>query len=139
MNTETAHSTTAETHLSTGSASAQDTPTPIVAVDAAVPFDNDGCSFSGALVLLRDYDYHAARAGWNGAGQYIFAANGGTFTVQDMVQGDLGPFLVIRTAQGTFVPWLASQADMLADDWTVWPADQLTAGQPDADETAQPA
>jgi len=27
------------------------------------------------------------------------------------------PYLMMRTAQGDFVPWLASQTDILADDW----------------------
>lgn len=29
------------------------------------------------------------------------------------------PYLVMRTAQGDFVPWLASQTDILADDWRI--------------------
>lgn len=27
------------------------------------------------------------------------------------------PFLYIRTVQGDLVPWVASQADLLAQDW----------------------
>lgn len=29
------------------------------------------------------------------------------------------PYLYIRTVQGDLVPWLASQTDMLAEDWNV--------------------
>ena len=31
------------------------------------------------------------------------------------------PYILMRTAQGAFVPWLASQTDILADDWFVVP------------------
>ena len=27
------------------------------------------------------------------------------------------PYLMMRTADGEFVPWVASQSDLLADDW----------------------
>jgi hypothetical protein len=27
------------------------------------------------------------------------------------------PYIYMRTAQGDLVPWLASQTDMLAEDW----------------------
>ena len=29
------------------------------------------------------------------------------------------PYLMMLTAQGDFVPWVASQSDLLADDWEV--------------------
>lgn len=29
------------------------------------------------------------------------------------------PHIDMRTAQGSVVPWLASQSDMLADDWEI--------------------
>lgn len=29
------------------------------------------------------------------------------------------PYVMMRTAQGDFVPWLASQSDILAEDWSV--------------------
>jgi hypothetical protein len=30
------------------------------------------------------------------------------------------PFIFISTVQGDLVPWLASQTDLLADDWALW-------------------
>lgn len=30
---------------------------------------------------------------------------------------DLQEFVVVKTADGTLVPWLASQTDVLAEDW----------------------
>ena len=32
---------------------------------------------------------------------------------------DYGAYIAMKTAQGNVVPWLASQTDMLADDWEV--------------------
>jgi hypothetical protein len=29
------------------------------------------------------------------------------------------PYLVMRTVDGEFVPWVASQTDLLAEDWRV--------------------
>ena len=29
------------------------------------------------------------------------------------------PFLAMKTAQNTYVPWLISQADCLSDDWYI--------------------
>lgn len=29
------------------------------------------------------------------------------------------PYLLMCTAQGDFVPWLISQTDILADDWSI--------------------
>ena len=35
----------------------------------------------------------------------------------DMVE--YGAYIAMKTAQGNVVPWLASQTDMLAEDWTI--------------------
>ena len=34
-------------------------------------------------------------------------------------EGKLLAWVGMQTAQGDFVPWLASQSDMLADDWAI--------------------
>ena len=52
-----------------------------------------------------------ARAGWNGKGMYI------QLQVPDEHSKMSLPYIFIRTVQGDLVPWLASQTDMLADDW----------------------
>ena len=52
-----------------------------------------------------------ARAGWNGKGMYI------QLQVPDEHSKMSLPYFFIRTVQGDLVPWLASQTDMLADDW----------------------
>jgi len=59
------------------------------------------------------------RAGWNGKGMHLY--------LEDWLEGTLRfanrkyePCIVMLTATGAHQPgWLASQADMLADDWSV--------------------
>ena len=52
-----------------------------------------------------------ARAGWNGKNMYI------ELQVPDKYSKMTLPYIYIKTVQGDLVPWLASQTDMLADDW----------------------
>ena len=52
-----------------------------------------------------------ARAGWNGKNMYI------ELQVPDEHSKMTLPYIYMKTAQGDLVPWLASQTDMLADDW----------------------
>lgn len=64
-----------------------------------------------------------ARRGWNGKGMYLFLANGEDlsrclFKDEDNIKCQ--DSICMYTAQGTVcVGWLASQADMLSEDWKV--------------------
>ena len=76
-----------------------------------------------------------ARNGWNGKGMYVFLATGVNFHTEadlsefnpvrteefnELNAVEVSDMLVLRTAQGTLQPgWLASQADMLAEDWVI--------------------
>lgn len=67
-----------------------------------------------------------ARKNWNGKGQYVFLAHIDEFhTDADMsaladTDVEVHDVLVIKTAQDIFQPgWLASQSDMLAEDWEI--------------------
>lgn len=66
------------------------------------------------------------REGWNGKGMFVFLVPGSTFKVnREPLMSLLGEgaeveyhaHIDMKTAQGYVVPWLASQADMLAEDW----------------------
>lgn len=62
-----------------------------------------------------------ARTGWNGKGMYLYLADGELLTE---AIGDGGfPFtdtIVMKTADDKYlIGWLASQTDMLAEDWYV--------------------
>lgn len=73
--------------------------------------------YENALVFLKD-GHRAARAGWNGKAMWLVLAHGGTFKdAFGRVQGELEPFVVMKTADNKFVPWLCSQTDALAQDW----------------------
>ena len=66
------------------------------------------------------------RSGWNGKGMFVFLVPGSQFTVNRLPllgiypEGtviDYNPHIDMRTADGSIVPWLASQTDVLANDW----------------------
>jgi hypothetical protein len=74
--------------------------------------------FGVALDAMR-HGACVAREGWNGKGMWIRIVG-----PSDPEQGRLPAypqraFIQMKDAQDNVVPWLASQTDMLADDWTV--------------------
>jgi hypothetical protein len=84
--------------------------------------------FSEALAAVKG-GATATRTGWNGRGMGIFLIPGRRVDVtwQTLV-GQCNPDLIgtqvphlshiaMRTAHGEIVPWLASQTDLLAEDW----------------------
>lgn len=89
---------------------------------AAVPADT--YSFGDAINFLKA-GKKVARKGWNGKDMFLFLATDIEFhTEADLscvsdLEGDLTlPAVVMKTADDHFcVGWLASQIDMLADDW----------------------
>lgn len=71
--------------------------------------------FQYALTALKEGQW-VSREGWNGKGQALRMVKG----VQTEISGDmqtLVPFIVIHTSDNKYVPWLASQTDLLAEDW----------------------
>ena len=69
------------------------------------------------------------RQGWNGKGMYVtfqagypdgIAINANTARATGLPEGTVCkflPYIMMRTADGSFVPWLCSQTDLLAEDW----------------------
>ena len=77
----------------------------------AVPtarFAEGALSFGAALIALKN-DARVRRAGWNGKGMWLQLIRADQWTIS------------MRTADGKDVPWLASQTDLLAEDWSVLP------------------
>lgn len=75
--------------------------------------------FSWALLRLKD-GTKVARHGWNGKGMWLTLMKIYTHTKIQYDESNafnLQPFIAMKTVDGTLVPWLASQTDMLADDW----------------------
>jgi hypothetical protein len=95
-------------------------------------------NFGEAVQALKE-GKRVSRAGWNGKGMWLVlivpGAGGEDSILVERVdpEGHFGtergceptelridPVIAMRTAQGTLQPgWLASQADMLADDWGI--------------------
>ena len=59
------------------------------------------------------------RAGWKGKVRYIDTGASATFTENDGTVLQWQPYVAMKTAQGTMVPWLCSQTDLLAIDWEI--------------------
>lgn len=85
----------------------------------------DGLSFGLALEAAKK-GMRIARQGWNGKGQYVELGVNFRYEVpyagiEKHVQHlDMGSqALVFVGTRGRQVGWLASQADMLADDWMI--------------------
>lgn len=78
--------------------------------------------FGWALRQLKN-GARVMRRGWNGKGMWLLLVDGkcaGYSVSDDDVEGlELLPWIGMRTAQGGFVPWLASQTDLIADDWVL--------------------
>lgn len=63
-----------------------------------------------AIDQMRDGE-KVQRAGWNGKNMYIAIQNPDRNSKMTL------PYVYMFTAQGDLVPWLCSQADLLATDW----------------------
>jgi hypothetical protein len=77
-------------------------------------------NFGEALAALKE-GKRVARAGWNGKGMWLLLVKGWTVDAEyeTVLHGLLPiPWIGMKTATGDFVPWLASQTDVLAEDWT---------------------
>lgn len=83
-----------------------------------------GLSFSSALYALKE-GKKIARIGWNGKNQYIelatnisyVSASGEEVNVNHETMGNKA-IAFVGTA-GVQLGWLASQADLLSDDWCI--------------------
>lgn len=78
--------------------------------------------FGRALYFLKE-GRRVARSGWNGKGMWLMLVPEDLAEAVSFQYAALkpAPWIGMRTADEKFVPWLASQTDMLATDWTVVP------------------
>lgn len=84
-------------------------------------------NFSEALNLVKE-GKKISREGWNGKGMFLFLVQGSTFMVNRPpllgiypagTEITYCPHIDMKTADNKVVPWLASQTDILAEDWGV--------------------
>jgi len=82
-------------------------------------------SFGHALTLVK-HGKKVSRVGWNGKGMFIFLVPGSKFEVtrppllgiyEQGTEISYHSHIDMKTATGEIVPWVASQADLLANDW----------------------
>jgi len=92
---------------------------------------NGELTFGDAIHALKS-GLRVTRSGWNGKGMWLSLTKGqmvpaGNFWSQHNAdfarenggQAEVQPYITMKTAQGKIVPWLASQSDMLDNDWMV--------------------
>ena len=89
-------------------------------------------NFGQALEALKA-DKLVARSGWTGKGMFLGLVREDDYGVYDSpcvfppdFRGRMLPWIGMQTAQGDFVPWLASQTDVLAEDWVEFTAEGWT-------------
>lgn len=84
-------------------------------------------TFGEALVALKA-GKKVSRAGWNGKRMFLFLVPGSTFKVSrapllgiypEGTEINYCPHIDMKTADEKVVPWLASQTDVLAEDWNI--------------------
>ena len=79
----------------------------------------DGMTFGIAVELLKK-GFKVAREGWNGKGMYLFLSHGEDIQSCTCIHEKCVDVICMKTAQDTVVfGWLASQTDMLSEDWVV--------------------
>ena len=88
--------------------------------------ETEGMSFGMAIEAMKK-GFKVARQGWNGKDQYVFLISGsefqkslgwgfGEYVGEPAIQSSLA---IKTTANHVQIGWLASQSDMLSNDWAV--------------------
>jgi hypothetical protein len=86
-----------------------------------------GLTFGMAVEALKA-GKKVQRAGWNGKGMFLFLVAGSTFKVnrppllgiyEEGTEINYLSHIDMKTATGEVVPWLASQTDVLSEDWQI--------------------
>lgn len=94
--------------------------------DFGIIFKDDQMDFGTAIMNLKA-GHRVSRNGWNGKGMFLYYVPAAAYppcteVAKTAFGGEdvpYGAYIAMKTAQGNVVPWLASQTDMLAEDWYV--------------------
>lgn len=82
----------------------------------------------GQTIEALKQGFKVQREGWNGKGMFLFLVPGSTFKVnrppllgiyEEGKEINYCSHIDMKTADDKVVPWLASQTDMLAEDWQI--------------------
>lgn len=88
---------------------------------------DSGITFGQAIEALK-VGKKVARTGWNGKGMFLYLVPAASYPAQtgaakgywgENAMVPYGAYIAMKTVQENVVPWLASQTDVLAEDWTV--------------------
>lgn len=89
--------------------------------------ETKGLSFGIAIEALKK-GLKVSREGWNGKGMFLFLVPESIFKVShtplvgislDGTEVEYRSHINMKTVDGQIVPWVASQTDVLADDWEI--------------------
>jgi hypothetical protein len=69
--------------------------------------------FSTALNYIK-FGHRVKREGWNGKGMWVAMQLPDEHSMMTL------PYIYMSTADGMLVPWLASQSDILSEDWSLF-------------------
>lgn len=72
----------------------------------------DNFTFGAAVMMLQE-GKRVARHGWNGADMYL------ELQVPDEHSKMQRPYIYMKPVDGKLVPWVASQSDILSEDWYI--------------------
>ena len=84
-------------------------------------------NFGKAIEALKQ-GKKVTRKGWNGKKMFLYYVPEGLYPARTDAAKSIadengkvqyGPYIAMKTAQGNVVPWLASQTDMLSEDWEI--------------------
>jgi hypothetical protein len=86
-----------------------------------------GMDFGSAIKGLKA-GHKLTRSGWNGKGMYLYLVGPGRYPPSTDAGREIAkeqqdglvpyrPYIAMVTVDGDVVPWLASQSDVLAEDW----------------------
>ena len=81
----------------------------------------DGLDFGAAVAALKS-GQRVARAGWNGKAMWLRLVQADAGLYPDASEQPTYPcraYLEMKDATDHLVPWLASQTDVLAEDWSI--------------------
>lgn len=82
--------------------------------------------FAQALLEAINNTQCIRRSGWNGKGMHVYYEDQFTIPRGNGRARTYDPCFIMYTAHGTHQPgWLASQADMRANDWEIVPREEV--------------
>lgn len=92
-------------------------------------------NFGIALALLK-VGKRVSRQGWNGKGMFVYLVPEGRYLANTNAGRLIAasrpdrlvpyrPYLAMKTVDNDVVPWVASQTDLLADDWGLAEGEQI--------------